>query len=647
MTLASRRLAQVLDVLSPGPFRAAFAVGCVFVAINTLTRLGLAGFSGAFAEPAALARALLMGLLFDIGVATFVVASLTLVIALWPKRRARGLTIALAVALVPLSTLFAFTAFAEFTFWNEFSSRFNFIAVDYLVYSREVLGNIRESYNLRVLFSALAVIAAAIWLVSFWAVRRSVVIVPERRALRTALVWTALPIAAYVGMDARHKEVSSNAVINEIAGNGYFDILHAFWLNEIDYQRFYRTIEPARARAVVARQVEAAPDAAPAFRRRVQGGEERQLNVVMVTIESFSARFMESFDGPAGLTPNMDRLAREGLLFTRLYATGTRTVRGLEAVTLSMPPGPGHSIVKRMDNAGLFNIGAVFRDKGYDSLYVYGGYAYFDNMQAFYEGSGYTVVDRLAVARSDIHHENIWGIADEDLFTLAMREIDERHAAGRKVFAHVMTTSNHRPYTYPNGRIDLPSKKSGREGGVKYTDWAIGDFVARAKDKPWFKDTLFVFVADHTHNGRGRTELPPENYHIPMIAYAPAHVAPGRVEAITSQIDVAPTILGLLDFSYDSLFFGHDARKPSPQGERAFLSNYQTVGMYKDGYIVELRPKKQVRVIDAATQREVNDAKAAALVEEAIAYYQTSTLAFQTGELRAMPSTPKVRLSKP
>ena len=148
-------------------------------------------------------------------------------------------------------------------------------------------------------------------------------------------------------------------------------------------------------------------------------------------------------------------------------------------------------------------------------------------------------------------------MADEDLFTLTLRELDKRHAAGVKFFAHVMTTTNHRPFTYPEGRIDIPSK-TGRDGGVKYTDWAIGNFIERARSRPWFADTVFVIVADHTHKGRGRQELPPENYHIPMIIYAPAHVKPGRVDTLASQIDVAPTVLGLLNFSYRSKFFGHD-----------------------------------------------------------------------------------------
>jgi len=167
---------------------------------------------------------------------------------------------------------------------------------------------------------------------------------------------------------------------------------------------------------------------------------------------------MGAFGNAKGLTPQLDRLAREGLLFTQLYATGTRTVRGLEALALSLPPTPGHSVVKRPNNDHLFTVGEVFAEKGYEPLYLYGGYGYFDNMEHFFGGNGYTVIDRTALDKADIHYENIWGVADEDLFTLTLRELDKRHTAGTKFFAHVMTTSNHRPYTYPAGRIDIPPR---------------------------------------------------------------------------------------------------------------------------------------------------------------------------------------------
>jgi len=241
-----------------------------------------------------------------------------------------------------------------------------------------------------------------------------------------------------------------------------------------------------------------------------------------------------------------------------------------------------------------------------------------------------------AIAAKDVHYENVWGVADEDLFDLTLRELDRRHAAGKRFFAHVMTTSNHRPFTYPEGRIDIPSR-SGRDGGVKYTDWAIGHFIDEARKRPWFDDTVFVIVADHTHKGRGRQDLPIENYHIPLIVYAPAHLAPRRVDTIASQIDVAPTVLGLLDFSYRSKFFGHDVLREGADRPRAFMANYQTVGLYADGVVVELKPNRRWRVVDAATGEDVPlDGRTEHLLDEAVSYYQVASSAYAHGELRQL-----------
>ena len=178
-------------------------------------------------------------------------------------------------------------------------------------------------------------------------------------------------------------------------------------------------------------------------------------------------------------------------------------------------------------------------------------------------------------------------MADEDLFKMVLREVDARADAGSKAFAHVMTTSNHRPFTYPGDRIDIPSG-SGREGAVKYSDWAIGKFISEASVRPWFHDTLFVFIADHTSHARGRTGLPPENYHTPLIVYAPGVVPPKIVDAVASQIDVGPTIPALLNISYTSRFFGQDILTEGQHHQRALMGNYLTVGHMEEGILVEL-----------------------------------------------------------
>jgi len=627
---------------SPSRLRLLWVLLLAFVIFNALVRIGLVAYNGQWGlfAPWRLLPAMAIGALFDVGVATFFLLPLGLLVVAWPNRRA-GLQGTVLALLLPLTAVMVFVGASEFTFWNEFASRFNFIAVDYLIYTNEVIGNIRESYNLPLLLAAVAAVSLAIWAAIAWALR------PHWRApLRgrdrvvAAAVLVALPFAAVAALDVRYKEFSADAQANEIAGNGYFDFWHAFWANEIDYDRFYKTLPAQRALATLANEL-GSPRLKVELSQRpfehevVNAGQVKALNVVLVSVESYSAEFMAAFGNKQGLTPYTDKLASEGLLFTHLYATGTRTVRGLEALTLSVPPTPGHSIVKRPDNAHLFTVGEVFKQAGYEPLYLYGGYGYFDNMTTFFAGNDYTVIDRTALKAEEVHFENVWGVADEDLYTLTLRELDRRHAAGVKFFAHVMTTSNHRPFTYPEGRIDIPSK-TGRDGGVKYTDWAIGNFIERARSRPWFADTMFVIVADHTHKGRGRQELPPENYHIPLIIFAPAHVKPGRVDTLASQIDVAPTVLGLLNFSYRSKFFGHDILREGQRHPRALMANYQTVGYYEQGRIVELKPNGRTRVVDAETGRQApDDALSRELVDDTVSYYQVAAQAYRRGELSA------------
>lgn len=189
-----------------------------------------------------------------------------------------------------------------------------------------------------------------------------------------------------------------------------------------------------------------------------------------------------------------------------------------------------------------------------------------------------------------------------------------------------MTVSNHRPYTYPEGRIDIPSH-TGREGAVKYTDYAIGKFIREAKLKPWFNNTLFVIVADHCASSAGKVELPVDKYHIPMIIYAPTLIKPGKFEKLTAQIDVGPSILGLLNFSYQSKFFGQDVFKMKDEQQRAFISTYQSLGYLKNNKLLILDPNKKLGTYLA--NFETGSAKPipaeAWLTNEAIANYQLAS----------------------
>ncbi len=630
-----------------GRFRIAGVVLAAWLIFNGLVRLGLLAFNGDWSllAPRQLIPIAGIGALFDLAAGVWWLLPVALVAALWPDgpRSRRALLATLGVLSGLSFAVWAFVGVSEFVFWNEFASRFNFIAVDYLVYTREVIGNIRESYDLRPLFAGVGVAAIAMLALAWRRIRRAAepAGMPWRGRLSRLAVFLALPAVSFFAVDARFKEFSDHAQAVQLAGNGHWEFWHAFRTNEIDYAQFYRTEPMERVYRALRVEFEHlgpqrfAAGSPLAVERDVVGrGPEKRLNVVLISVESLSAEFLSAFGNTQNLTPALDRLAREGMLFTRVYATGTRTVRGLEAITLSIPPTPGNSIVKRPNNDRLFTLGEVFAERGYEPLYLYGGYGYFDNMNAFFGGNGYTVIDRTSIPKEAIHMENIWGVADEDLFTLALGELDKRAAAGKRFFAHIMTTSNHRPFTYPEGRIDIPSG-TGREGAVKYTDWAIGDFIERARAKPWFRDTVFVIVADHTASGRGKTDLPVEQFLIPLIIWAPGHVTAQRIDTLASQIDVGPTLLALLGFSYRSKFFGHDIVSEGPKHQRAFLANYQTVGYLEDGILVELRPQRRWRLVDPVTGKELpKDERGKELLEEAVSWYEAASEAYRSGILR-------------
>lgn len=622
--------------------------GLLFLGLAFLTRLGLALYTGWSTIPLDLWPGMLLrGFGFDLVVLVWLLAPALLWSALWPKRwratRIRGPVRLVLFFLAGFVLLFG--ALAEATFWEEFSTRFNFIAVDYLIYTHEVIGNIRESYPVGLLLSGVALIAA----IMTWVFRRSIRSTPAaapsaRTRFAQGLLAFALPAAAWQLADIDQMQFSTNAYANELAGNGLMTFAAALRRNDLDYERFYATMPTAQAdrilhelgveREPLAEALKPSPDEDESFDAKRLPFTRPPKNIVLITVESLSAKYLGVFGSTEKLSPRLDALANEGLLFTRLYATGTRTVRGLEALTLGTPPIPGQAIVRRPGNEHLATLGEILRRQGYETYFLYGGYGYFDNMNAYFAGNDYRVVDRTDFPKDSVGFENIWGVADEYLFDNVIAQLDKTHAGGKPFLAQIMTTSNHRPFTYPDGRIDLPSP-GGREGGVKYTDYAIGHFIDQAKQKPWFADTLFVIVADHCASAAGKTKLPVPGYHIPLILYAPALVKPGRIDHLASQIDIPPTLLDIMGLPGDDHFFGNSIFDGNPALERAFISNYQELGYLKDNQLVVLGPKRRVDTFTIDAQGEARPAPMnERLRDEAVAFYQSAYQAFSQGALK-------------
>ncbi len=509
-----------------------------------------------------------------------------------PKNRLKIRNSLYFITLFIYVLLIIFNAVSEYFFYNEFGVRYNFIAVDYLIYTNEVIGNIMESYPIVPLFSIIFIItASATWFI-YKKTKDTLIDLPNFKQ-KIVLLFSFIILATIsIFVIPKISYEKGNTFEKEIAANGMVKFYEAFTNNTLDFFKFYPTIDESLAEKNVLSAL-----GINSLNRKVTSDIQPEVhkNVVLISIESLSADFLKLYGNKDGITPFLDSLSQQSLVFTNLYATGNRTVRGLEALTLCIPPTAGESIIKREnENKNKFTTGSVFKSKGYTTKFLYGGYSYFDNMKDFFGGNGYQIVDRDNFKPEEITFANVWGVCDEDMAKKAISEMNKDAKTGKPFFHHWMTVSNHRPYTYPDGKIDISPTSKSRNGGVKYTDYALKKFFEMAAKQDWYKNTVFVIVADHCASSAGKTELPMDKYRIPGLIFAPDFIKPEKFRTVASQIDLMPTLFGLLHFSYNSKFLGQDVFSKN-YVPRAYIATYQDLGFVKDNYLTVISPTKKIK----------------------------------------------------
>ena len=634
------------------PFRFAGIAFGLFLAFSFLSRIALTITS--FREIGfgpALFGAFGNGLLFDLAAGVFAAAPWLLLGMLIPDRLyakpwAKWLLAALATF---YAGILVFITTAEWFFWDEFGARFNFIAVDYLIWTTEVWGNISESYPMGVIIPAIVLLAALV----VWSLGKGGAFsFQPRTALRHRAIALAVllivPFLTFKGVSQSAIHTFTNQYDTEIAKNGCWSFFAAFKQMELDYNRWYIALPEkealSAAKKLLVTENETAASSSPADLTRTiaPAGGEKDWNVVLICIESMSADFMSYVGSDVGhLTPCLDRLRDDSVFFENLYATGTRTVRGMEALTLNLPPTPGQAIIYRPEGTNLKTTFGPFLDRGYDCGFFYGGDGRFDYMNRYFSTAGCRIVDANAWEEKDTTFKTSWGACDEDLFNKAIAEADKDHAKGKPFNFFCMTTSNHRPYDFPAGRIDLtPADR--RAGAVKYCDWAIGNFIGNASKKPWFEKTIFVIVADHCASSAGKADIDVTKYRIPGMVYNPALVGKKKITRLSSQIDVMPTVFGLMGWKHDTLGYGFDQLSPSAASlpERSFVSNYQKIAMITPETMTILKPNSKHSSYNLylptgeLTPMEPEKEKNSTFLHDTTAYYQSASWLFGSGKLK-------------
>ena len=597
---------------------------------------------------------LFYGLLYDISVLSCFTIILNFHFLILPNQFINSIVDKIVTYFVftVLLIIIYFTFFAEITFWDEFKSRFNFIAVDYLIYTYEVVKNIQESYPLPLLIGGIVLITSVTLFIGAKRniFRKTFTALPEFKGkLCLFLINILVVVSSLYFLNNDTSSISENRYNNEISKAGIFSFFSAFRNNHLKYDEHYQSIPIDEAFHQVKNELTDSKtvynlNSKNPLRRTIlathPNEKEYKPNVIFVMMESMSASFLKEMDHQQAITPNLNQLAKNSIYFSNMYANGTRTVRGMEAVILSIPPTPGNSIVKRLDNQDLYTVSNVFNDKGYHNLFFYGGDGYFDNMNAFFGGNGFDIYDRgrgsilsdkintkrYNIDDEEVTFENAWGIADDDIYNKVIRVADEKSKDKNPFFAFVMTTSNHKPYTYQDGKIDIPSG-TGRNGAVKYADFAIGDFLNKAKKKPWFENTVFVFIADHCASSAGKDAIDVKNHHIPAFIFNLKSTPNQEVSKEVSQIDIFPTLFSLMNWNYTSQFYGKDIFDPQYKS-RAFVGTYIKLGMKMDKDVSILSDQKKYSEYLFENGNLVDKSSNPLIKKSIISNYQTADYLF-------------------
>ncbi|MET0535591.1 MAG: LTA synthase family protein [Steroidobacter sp.] len=506
--------------------------------------------------------------------------------------------------------------FATPQFLYEYDSRPNRLFIEYLVYPREVFAMLWAGYRAS-LFSVVIGLGATAWLIGrhFRKYHRNDL---DWRVRTILLVWPIVVLLLFVMIRSSFQHRPANlasfafcddAMVNSLVTNSAYSVLSAAYsLKNESSSKMYgdmpapELIQRVRSGMGVAPANFTSNDLPTLHKQIASVRRAKPLNMVIVLEESMGAGFVQSLGG-IPITPNFSGLADQSIWFEQLYATGTRSVRGIEAVVAGFPPTPALSVVKLSKSQRDFaTLASVLRRAGYQNEFVYGGESHFDNMRGFFLGNGFHRI----VDQKDFESPRFvgsWGVSDEDLFTKAHARIQDLHQGGQPFFMLVFSSSNHSPFEFPDGSIELHEQpKATVHNAVKYADHALGGFLKVARSSAYWKDTLVMVVADHDTRVYGDELVPVSKFHIPG-AILGADIEPRRIQSTVSQIDLAPTLLSLLGVDSEHPFLGRDLTRtlaefgnsPPLLAPRAMMQFDQNFAWLQDGHVTVLLPDGDVR----------------------------------------------------
>ncbi len=487
----------------------------------------------------------------------------------------------------------------------QYDIRPNRLYIEYLKYPKEVFSTLWQGFR-AMLLGGVALTALLVWGANTL-LRRSQL---ATRAFSNRVLWLSWPLAvllvfAMVRSTAEHRPanpaffaITGDALVNSLVISSPYSVLYAVYSlrHEANAGEIYGKLPPEQIIKLALdwpwlQQLQFEQRYPTSHFHQASRVRQKPLNLVIILEESLGATFVESLGGVA-VTPQLEQLKHQGWWFENLYATGTRSVRGIEAVVSGFMPTPAQSVVKlSLAQQHFYTLGTALAEQGYHNSFIYGGEAHFDNMRAFFTGNGFAEVIDLPKIAEPVFVGS-WGASDEDVFRAAHQHFSQMQQQNQPFFSLVFSSSNHTPFEFPDGRITLHEQpKNSVNNAVKYADHALGQFIAQAKQSAYWQDTLFLIVADHDNRVYGNNLVPVEKFHIPGLILG-ADIQPKRITPVASQIDLAPTLLSLLGISAQTPFIGRDFTRDDTSPGRALMQFDQYFALLEQNNLTILRPQQ-------------------------------------------------------
>jgi phosphoglycerol transferase MdoB-like AlkP superfamily enzyme len=508
------------------------------------------------AQAADLIAALIFGLLHDMVIAAMLLAPLALLICVRPTATPiRGVLIGSWLVMVILVSMVA--TIGDVFFWHEFESRPNRLVFHYLKYPVEVTAFLEEQFYLSIILFPFCML---VWFgyrgIKPWAdnLKNASPSTKERGILVT--IGSICIIGGFLFIQHGPFAYSSSRHVNAIASNSYLAVFHSATVKAESWQGSYPIMKDGQAQEILKNHFPNPPVASPEQTDPSLIGIK---HVIFIIEESFAGNNWQDLSKRQRYMPNLEKWRQKSVYFDRVYATGTRTTRGMEALFHGFPPLPGIALTQRPGYQNLPSLPRVMKAAGFSTTFVYGGWPGFSDFAEYWQSIGF---DKI-ITKYDFDNrwfETSWGVADEILFDRLLREMDRQTSTNEKVFVSTLTVSNHRPFDIPPGRLTEPVKNRSLESGVAYADWALGRFLEEAKTRQWFKDTLIVISADHGPRPTGNALVPASSFRVPVLMISD-HLKSKTVTSLGSTMDIPRTLINLLGISGAENFWGDNLLK--------------------------------------------------------------------------------------